>query len=128
MSWNYFCPHCSAGLNPDETIILIGECGGRRTLVGFHREPGDYRSYVPPEVVVVPGSRWDFACPVCQQSLASKIEGGLCAIDGLREGMRHRVYFSPVAGEQATFLVSAEGIRQHGKDAEKHSLDLLGDL
>ena len=61
-------------------------------------------------------------------SIWTEVSDGLCAIDGLLEGSKHRVYFSPVAGEQATFLVTAEGIERHGRDAAKHKLDLLGEI
>jgi hypothetical protein len=44
MSWSYSCPHCSAGLNPDETIVLVGELGDQRILVGLHPEPGNYQA------------------------------------------------------------------------------------
>jgi hypothetical protein len=44
----------------------------------------------------------------------------------LTSGRRLRVYFSRKAGEQATFVVSAEGlVERHGHDAERHSLELL---
>ena len=126
MSWSYSCPHCSAGLNPDDTIILIGECEEVRTLLGLHPMPGNYKVYLPPAVELVPGKRWQISCPVCQQNLVTEVSDGLCAVDGTITGSPHRVYFSPVAGEHATFVVSAEGlIERHGADAEKHSLDLL---
>ena len=48
MRWSYFCPHCDAGLNPDETIILVGEHADHRILVGLHPQPGDYQAYLPP--------------------------------------------------------------------------------
>jgi hypothetical protein len=41
------------------------------------------------------------------------------------QGVRHRLYFSRTAGEQATFLITAEGITSHGRDAEEHSLEML---
>ncbi len=126
MSWSYWCPHCGAGLNPDKTIILIGEYAGSRTMVGFHPQPGNYRAYLPPDVELRQGSRWSFYCPVCQRSLETEAAEGLCALDGLHERDKHRVYFSPVAGEQATFVVTAEGlIERYGRDADRHSLDLL---
>ena len=129
MRWSYSCPHCGSGLNPDETIVLVAEHGGTRALLGFHPEPGNYQAYVPPGIEVTPGTRWTFYCPVCQTSLVTDVSEGLCAIDGPYEGPKHRVYFSPVAGELATFVVSAEGIvERHGRDIERHSLDLLDQI
>jgi hypothetical protein len=126
MRWSYSCPHCQAGLNPDETVILVGEHGAIRTLVGFDPKPGSYRAYLPPGVEAEAGSTWDFNCPVCQRSLVTEVSDRLCALDMTTGGVRHRLYFSRVAGDQATFVVSAEGlIERHGRDAETHSLDLL---
>jgi len=129
MSWSYSCPHCSAGLNPDETIVLVGERGDQRILVGLHPEPGNYQAYLPPGFDVEPGSTWTFYCPVCRQTLVSTQSDRFCAVDGPYRGPKHRVYFSRVAGEQATFVVAAEGTHErHGRDVKKHTLDLLGEI
>jgi hypothetical protein len=126
MRWSYFCPHCGAGLNPDETVVLVGEHRDTRTLVGFHPQPGNYKAYLPPGIGVEPGTTWDFHCPVCQASLVTEVSERLCALDMYLGDSKHRVYFSRVAGEQATFVVSAEGLMErHGRDADRHSLDLL---
>ena len=126
MRWTYLCPHCGTMLNPDETVILVGKHGDTRILLGFHPEPGTYRAYLPPGVEVIEGSAWTFSCPLCHASLATDVAPELCALDMLTSGRRLRVYFSRKAGEQATFVVSAEGlVERHGHDAERHSLELL---
>jgi len=125
MRWTYSCPHCEAMLNPDETVVLIGECGPNRLLIGFHPEPGTYRAYLPPGTQLQKGSTWDFSCPVCNRSLVTEIAPGLCALDMATQGVRHRLFFSRTAGEQATFVITAEGVQKHGPDAEKHSLEML---
>jgi hypothetical protein len=112
-------------LNPDETVVLIGECGPHRILMGFHAEPGNYRAYLPPEFKLQEGSMWDFLCPVCNRSLIAEIAPELCALDMAIQGVRHRMYFSRTAGEQATFVITAEGVTSHGRDAERHSLEML---
>jgi hypothetical protein len=125
--WNHACPQCKAGLNPGETVILVGECGDIRCLVGLHPEPGDYRAYLPPGVEARSGSQWTFRCPVCGNSLAAPNAPRLCLLDGFIEGKRCRVYFSSTAGERATFVIDAEGeVKSHGRDAPNHPLDLLG--
>jgi hypothetical protein len=112
-------------LNPDETVVLIGECGPHRILIGFHPEPGNYRAYFPPEFELQEGSTWDFSCPVCDRGLVSEAAPDLCALDMASQGVRHRLYFSRTAGDQATFLITAEGITSHGRDADQHSLEML---
>ena len=125
MRWTYACPHCAAMLNPDETIVLIGECGPHRVLMGFHPEPGNYQGYLPPGLELQEGSMWDFSCPVCARSLATDLAPELCALDMSTQGVRHRLYFSLTAAEHATFVITAEGIQKHGSDAERHSLEML---
>jgi hypothetical protein len=112
-------------LNPDETIVLIAECGPHRVLMGFHPEPGNYQGYLPPGLELQEGSMWDFFCPVCDRSLVTDLAPELCALDMATQGVRHRLYFSRTAGEHATFVITAEGIQKHGRDAERHSLEML---
>jgi hypothetical protein len=112
-------------LNPDETVVLIGECGPHRILIGFHPEPGSYRAYLPPEFKFEEGSLWDFSCPVCSRSLVAEVTPELCALDMATQGVRHRLFFARTAGEQATFVISAEGITTHGKDSARHELEML---
>lgn len=125
MRWIYACPQCDAMLNPDETVVLIGECGPHRVLIGFHPEPGNYQAYLPPGLELQEGSLWEFYCPVCSQSLAMEYAPELCALDLATQGVRHRLFFSRTAGEHATFVITAEGLHSHGPDAEKHSLQIL---
>jgi len=125
MRWTYSCPHCEAMLNPDETVILLAEQRSDIFLVGLHPEPGNYRAYMPPGHEVEDGSRWNFRCPVCHHNLTAAIAPDLCALDMVSGGVKHRVYFSRTAGEQATFVVSAEGIERLGTDAGSHSLEML---
>jgi hypothetical protein len=126
MNWSYSCPHCSARLNPDETVVLVGEYGGTRTLIGLHPEPGNYRAYLPSDVQFVVGTRWELSCPVCHQGLTSEESVNLCSLNLLFKGAHRRVLFSCIAGEQATFCVEdGEVVEQHGSDSDRHSLELL---
>ncbi len=125
MRWTYSCPHCEAMLNPDETVILIGEQDDTRVLVGFHPTPGNYKAYVPPGIELPVGIQWEFFCPMCLQNLVTEAVPELCALDMVSGGDRHRVYFSRIAGDKATFVISAEGIERLGADHERHSLELL---
>jgi hypothetical protein len=113
-------------LNPDETVILVAQHGSTRVLLGLHPEPGNYRAFMPPGIDSPDGTRWDFSCPLCHADLATDAAPELCAIDMRTQGRKHRVFFARTAGEQATFVVSAEGlVEQHGAHVERHPLDLL---
>jgi uncharacterized protein YbaR (Trm112 family) len=110
MKWTYSCPHCHEILNPDETVTLVAEQDDRRFLAGLHPEPGNYHMHLPPDVEMPAGTRWEFSCPVCRKTLTTDQSEDLCALDMHSAGDSHRVYFSRVAGEQATFVVTAEGL------------------
>jgi len=113
-------------LNPDETVVLIGRRGGTRALIGFHPQPGNYRAYIPPGLQLEEGSLWAFDCPVCHDSLTTEQAPELCALDLHSADETHRVFFSRRVGEEATFVITAEGVAErHGKDQDKHSLEML---
>jgi hypothetical protein len=106
MSWTYRCPKCGAMLNPDQTVVLVASQGARKLLIGFHPEPGNFDVYLPPDVTLAEGEHWDFHCPVCRENLRSGEVENLCELRMAEQGRTHRVFFSRVAGEHATFLVS----------------------
>lgn len=121
MHWTYSCPHCAATLNPDRNIVLRAEREDRRILVGFHPQPGNYEVELPPGEAMEPGTCWTFSCPVCDHDLVSELSEELCALDMSLHDERHRVYFSRIAGEKATFVVSAEGLlTDHGVHTDRH--------
>ncbi len=126
MEWIYHCPNCGGMLNPDETVILLAERDGARLLVGLHPEPGNYHLHLPPGVTMPEGSRWEFDCPLCRTSLVSELSPDLCALDLESGGGRHRVFFSRVAGEQATFVLRAEGmLEDYGTHRDKYVEQLV---
>ena len=87
-----------------------GKAAGSGHPVGLHPQPGNYEVYLPPEVEIAAGTRWSFGCPVCRQELTTELSEDLCALDMHTGGDAHRMYFSRVAGERATFMVTAEGL------------------
>jgi hypothetical protein len=125
MDLSYRCPHCRSVLNRDATIILSASCGDEQIMIGFHPKPGNYEVLLPPGFELEPGSLWAFSCPACSKSLESDQSSQLCCLDMVANNERRRVYFSRVAGERATFVISAEGIERHGEHASLHSLEIL---
>ncbi len=126
MEWIYHCPHCRGMLNPDETIILIALREGHQLLVGLHPEPGNYHMHLPPGAVMDQGSRWSFHCPLCRIALTSDLNPDLCGLDLTSGGSRHRIFFSRLAGEEATFILSAEGLlTNYGTHRDKYVEELV---
>ncbi len=121
MRWIYSCPHCDAALNPEASIVLRAEHEETKMLIGLHPQPGNYDVELPPGKTMPPGTRWEISCPVCDHSLTSELSDELCAIDMSSQDERHRVYFSRIAGEEATFVVSAEGmLTDHGVHTDQY--------
>lgn len=121
MRWTYSCPHCQAVLNPDRSIMLLAEYGGRKLLAGLHPQPGNYEVYLPHDLTAEAGTRWSFSCPVCGQALTTEISEDLCALDVQTNAEKHRIYFSRVVGEQATFMITAEGLlRDYGVHTDRY--------
>jgi hypothetical protein len=72
------------------------------------------------------GTRWAFSCPLCRQPRPTAISEDLCAIAMPIGGDPHRVYFSRIAGEEATFVVSAEGLlTDHGVHTDRYLEHLI---
>jgi len=121
MHWKYSCPHCEASLNPDERVVLRAEFGDHRFLAGLHPQPGNYEVELPPGEEMAPGTRWEFFCPVCEKSLVSELSEDLCELVMSSPGAPHHVYFSRIAGEEATFVVSAEGmLKDYGIHTDRY--------
>jgi len=130
MSWSYACPWCGAMLNPDKTIILTASRGGKRILIGFHPEPGNYQLFLPPGVAIEEGDHWDFFCPVCRENLVTGELEELCELRMMRDSEEHQVFFSRIAGEQATIVVakgqSEPTVKEkHGDLAEQYAAQIM---
>lgn len=124
MNPRYSCPQCSAILNPKSYIILLGRHEGQEGLFVFNPEPGNYEVYIPFNVAVNRGEAWDFHCPVCQENLILSGEVNLAALDMMDgAGNWHKVVFSRIAGEQATFVVSQNPdveVKEYGVNFSKY--------
>lgn len=126
MHWTYSCPHCHGSLNPEQSVILVAEHAGKKVLVGLHPEPGVYSMHASQEIDIRVGSRWELRCPLCQADLRSDLNEDLAHLEMLCGGEPHQVYFSRVAGEQATFVLTAEGLmHDHGIHTDHYLEDLV---
>lgn len=124
MEWKYSCPKCTAILNPGRSIVLLGHHEGCDTLLAFHPEPGNYEVAVPYNMSINQHEVWAFSCPVCHQSLDLDDEERLAGLD-MTDGMGnwHKVIFSRIAGEQATFIIGKgpeAQVVKHGQDKAKY--------
>ena len=121
MHWTYSCPHCDAALNPEVSIVLRAEhedtevSGGSAPATGQLRgrccRRRDHAAGHPGSSVA--RSAITLWSPSSQTSSAPSI----CVRTVNATGS----FFSRIAGEEATFVVSAEGmLTDHGVHTDKY--------
>jgi predicted RNA-binding Zn-ribbon protein involved in translation (DUF1610 family) len=120
MKWKYECPHCRAVLNPNVKIILRIRRGKHKGLILFSPRPGNYQSICDPDfgVKLKEDELVEFACPVCGEILTSTASKKLAELLLLRPADKvHRIQFSRVYGEHATFILDGDSVVPYGEDA-----------
>ena len=121
MSWEYTCPKCKVMLNPDRSVILEMARDDVNCMIGLHPQPGKYEVFLPPHVYTEDGTRWEFSCPMCKESLTTEEDLNLCELELKVEGSLLQILFSCVAGEHATFIVHDDTLKErYGKDANRY--------
>ena len=113
----YRCPKCERDLNMKGGVILIGECGDRKTGFVFDPKPGEYRLSVADEEEVEPGTTWEFTCPLCSKNLTTSFNKRLAEIQMVDGDITKQVLFSKIASHKATFVLGGEEMEVHGDDA-----------
>ena len=124
MQRKYSCPRCSSLLNPGPRIVLLGRQEGNRILFAFHPEPGNYEVAFPDDALIRKGEVWEFLCPVCHETLNVAGNDPLAALDMTDgAGNWHKVVFSRVFGEQATFVIPKDQkmeVEEYGVNFSKY--------
>lgn len=105
----YICPFCSAHLLLSNAIILAFEVRNplRRGILLLNPNPGNYEFKVHSSILFQKNELVDIYCPVCVRNLqAEEVNQYLAFIHCIDEKQKkYAVYFSRLAGEQATYLV-----------------------
>lgn len=115
---NYQCPKCARALSILGGIVLVGENSERRTLFAFDPEPGKYELHVSDGLEVIPGTVWEFSCPLCGENITTSFNRKLARLEVIGDdGSLKRVVFSKVADDQATFVLGGDDIEHHGRDS-----------
>lgn len=120
MRWSYRCPRCLVTLNPGDTICLLAGRSTTRLIVAFDPTPDNYKVHVAPDARVDDGTEWSFFCPACHASLDVLGAGRLAALMRESEEESQTVYFSRVAGKEATVVVTEDGEQlPRGEDVDE---------
>ena len=121
MSWEYTCPKCKVMLNPDRSVILEMARDDVNCMIGLHPQPGKYEVFLPPGVQTEDGTRWEFSCPNCLESLTTREDENLCRLELTVEESKLQILFSCIAGEHATFITHEAAVREKfGENSHKY--------
>ncbi len=122
MANKFFCPHCTAHLNPGTKIVLRAAKGKRKGMVLLSPEVGNYTCIIGEGLKLVKGEKVHFECPVCGADLTSSVDRRLSEVL-LRRGADEfvRVNFSNTFGEEATFVITGDDVASYGTDAQRFS-------
>jgi hypothetical protein len=127
MKRNYHCPKCYGILNPNVKIILRTECGGRRALLLFSPQPGNYDVTAPESFRLKKGDEVRFSCPLCARDLTSRRDRSMAEINfATPGGHAGRVVFSRVYGHHETYFVTKEEVRSYGRHADHDGVNFWG--
>lgn len=121
MKRHYTCPKCQATLNPNVKIIMTAKKNKRRGLILFSPQPGNYNAYIPSDLNLKKGDLVQLFCPICGESLTSKLNKNLAEINfHLDNGNSGRVTFSRRYGEHASYFVTDETVRAYGDSSQRY--------
>ena len=118
MDVSYRCPMCERNLSVCQGVILVGQCGDRRTLLVLNPEPGNYNLETSDGQPLAPSTRWELSCPLCSEDLSVPLKRRLARLEQVdADGAVKIIMFSKIADEQATFVMGEGIIERHGKDS-----------
>ena len=108
-------------------VTIIGKAVAKKEkrsgLILLSPKVGDYTSLLHSAFKTINGDELDFFCPLCHSSLvALDVSEKLVRIIMIDENSeKHELFFSGVAGEHCTFVISDKKFEEFGNDSEKYS-------
>ena len=126
MSNEYLCKVCRGHLKVKSSIVLSATKLTDRTqkgLVFLNSELGNYTTTTHPSFTVNKGEEYIYNCPICGAQLNSVKYLHLVRIIMIDEkGKEYNIYFSGIAGEEATIKVKDDKVEEEkGHDVKAYS-------
>ncbi len=123
----YLCPHCGGNLNPNVKIVLRAEYEGRRGLILFSPQPGNYDAILPEDFHLKRKAMVRFSCPICTKDLTSNRDRTMAEIHYTApNGTEGRVVFSRVFGHHATYFITDEEVKSYGEHRDQDEVNFWG--
>ena len=128
MKRSYVCPHCGGTLNPNVKIVLRAEHQGRRELILFSPQPGNYDVTIPETLQLRTKDRVRLSCPICAADLTSKRDENMAEIHFRTDpsGTEGTVVFSRTYGRHETYFVTSEEVKKFGEHAKDDAINFWG--
>jgi len=103
--------------------------GGRKGLVAFNTELGNYKIKKNPDFEYNNGDMAEFFCPICHQNLAAfDVDVHLAKVI-LQEqsGKNYEILFSSIAGEHCTYKVLDGSVKETFGEDNAHYINHFGE-
>lgn len=117
MLWNYdyHCPHCDHKLTENDQIsFLVKAKNNIKSTLQISAVPGVYGYESSTHLGLEHGDRVDFFCSSCQSNLQSETFIEFVELNlKVAENIVFEVFFSPVYGEEVTYIKTEEGLVQY---------------
>jgi len=126
MELDYLCPECKSLLNIGDKIVLSVRFQNKQNgLLLFEKILGNYNVKKQNAINFKEGEPVEFFCPICHESLQSKIYPNLAKLKMCdEEENEFDILFSRISGEQATYKISENNIEAFGKDQDIYSKEI----
>ncbi|NRA12220.1 MAG: hypothetical protein HRT57_09730 [Crocinitomicaceae bacterium] len=116
--YNYHCPNCDHQLTNNNQIHFKVETeANESTHLYLSAVPGEYGYNSKDNLTLTNGDRIKFFCPSCNSNLQSKSHSEFIEVNmKVKEGILFEVFFSPVYGEQITYVMMEDELVKYHDD------------
>ena len=118
-AFTYKCPHCNDILNTNDHVHFVVREHSNSYDIYLSAEVGDYNYQVKPEISFETGTELEFFCPHCNENLKCEKYPDFVSIKlVISHAVDFEVLFSRKIGEQATYIITQDGVEKYGADKE----------
>jgi len=117
---DYLCPKCKGHLNVGGYLVFATRTHKKhKGLIMLSPKVGEYKYSHHENFQLEKGELVDFECPICQADLTSSKskEHAMIYMIGAEDMAEYELFFSKIAGNKSTYLVSQDNVEAFGEDA-----------
>lgn len=117
---DYMCPKCNGHLNVGDYLVFATKTQKRhKGLILLSPKVGEYNYLHHEKFQLEKGELVDFECPICQADLTSakNKDHAMIYMVSSEDNTEYQLFFSKIAGNKSTYLVSNDNVEAFGEDA-----------